>query len=362
MRHQSLVRALLRWFSRKARDLPWRRTRDPYGIWVSEIMLQQTQVSTVVPYWERWVQELPTIESLAVCPASKLHKLWEGLGYYSRVRNLQRAAVIIQQQHGGQFPKRFEEIMGLPGIGRYTAGAICSIAYNEPVPAVDGNLVRVLARIFAVSGDPRQKSTNDCLWNLAQELVQTAAASRNTSVPNCSFLNQSLMELGAVICTPRNPQCRNCPVVKFCAAYKQKRVEELPTPAARQPIAQRIYAAFVIEHGNRFLAWQRPSGTINAHLWEFPNIEIKNSNARTAAKQLFGDSTESLGRIMVIKHSITRYRITLQVFGARLSKPIPQSPPTSRWLNRTELDQLAFVAAHRKIIQRLILAEAPGAR
>jgi len=170
-----LVPLLLDWFARNARDLPWRRTRDPYAIWVSEIMLQQTQVNTVVPYWERWMRELPTVDALAKASSRKIHKLWEGLGYYTRVRNLQKAARLILKRHRGRFPEKFEEVLALPGIGRYTAGAICSIAFNQPHPVLDGNVIRVLTRLFGIAENPRSKETNARLWQIAQDLVTHAS-------------------------------------------------------------------------------------------------------------------------------------------------------------------------------------------
>ncbi|HEX4644651.1 MAG TPA: A/G-specific adenine glycosylase, partial [Verrucomicrobiae bacterium] len=173
--NKAVVAALLTWFAQNARDLPWRRTRDPYAIWVSEIMLQQTQVKTVIPYWERWMKALPTIKALARATPEKIHKLWEGLGYYTRVRNLQKAAQKIMADHDGQFPETYEEILALPGIGRYTAGAICSIAFNQPTPILDGNVIRVLTRLFAIRENPRDKSTNNQLWQLAEQLVSEAA-------------------------------------------------------------------------------------------------------------------------------------------------------------------------------------------
>ncbi len=189
---------------------------DAYAIWVSEIMLQQTQVKTVIPYWERWMRALPTVESLAAAAPEMIHKLWEGLGYYMRVRNMQKAAQEIMTNHRGHFPGDYEAILALPGIGRYTAGAISSIAFNEPRPILDGNVIRVLTRLFGVAENPREKPTNEKLWRLAEELVVTAAQSeiRNAHPASCSHLNQSLMELGALICTPKQPRCLLCPVRK----------------------------------------------------------------------------------------------------------------------------------------------------
>jgi A/G-specific adenine glycosylase len=174
---QKLAKLLLAWFSANARDLPWRRTRDPYAIWVSEIMLQQTQVKTVLPYWERWICELPTVKAVAKARSDKIHKLWEGLGYYTRVRNLQKAARQIVEKHNGKFPDNFDDVLALPGIGRYTAGAICSIAFNQPTPILDGNVIRVLTRIFGIGENPREKKTNSRLWQLAEELVGRAVPS-----------------------------------------------------------------------------------------------------------------------------------------------------------------------------------------
>ena len=240
---------MLDWFAQNARDLPWRRTRDPYAIWVSEIMLQQTQVKTVIPYWERWLRELPTVESLADAPPAKIHKLWEGLGYYTRVRNMQKAAQqIVAEQSTGRsrgdeaqtekncepphvvsykFPDNFDAVIALPGVGRYTAGAICSIAFNQPAPILDGNVIRVLTRVFGIAENPKEKTTNAQLWKLAEDLVITAANLKSSTshfALHTSHLNQSLMELGALICTPRNAQCAICPVKTLCVAFREGRV------------------------------------------------------------------------------------------------------------------------------------------
>jgi len=285
LKQQKLVSALLDWFSANARDLPWRRTRDPYAIWVSEIMLQQTQVKTVVPYWERWMRKLPTVQAAANASPDKIHKLWEGLGYYTRVRNLQKAARQIMEKHDGKFPQNFDDVLALPGIGRYTAGAICSIAFNQPTPILDGNVIRVLTRVFGISENPREKKTKAQLWRLAEELVGRAACSRFIGVPSPprrgrdtapyhSFLNQSLMELGALVCTPRQPQCRICPMKKLCVAFRENRVEELPNLGRRTAATARRFIAFAVNRQGRFLVRQRPAGVVNAHLWEFPNVEI----------------------------------------------------------------------------------------
>ena len=397
-----LVPVLLNWFSQSARDLPWRRTRDPYAIWVSEIMLQQTQVKTVIPYWERWLRELPTVEAAAkACPA-KIHKLWEGLGYYTRARNLQQAAKQIVEQHGGTFPHCFDDVLALPGIGRYTAGAICSIAFNQPTPILDGNVIRVLTRIFGIAENPKEKETNARLWHLAEKLVLLAkvwnppvkgrdsalrcpdAAARrpyqNLPHHSCSFLNQSLMELGALVCTPRTPQCGVCPVKRHCVALRENRVHELPNLGKREAATGRRFVAFVAGRNGRFLVRQRPAGVVNAYLWEFPNVEIdpirssspaerdksahysgKNSQSQltsAATVQKLGPeiawAAEQLGLgayeikpLCTVKHSITRYRITLEAFVTRL-----KDSPTKTgglWKTPAQIQQLAFTAAHKKL-------------
>ncbi len=362
---------MLDWFAAHARDLPWRRTRDPYAIWVSEIMLQQTQVKTVIPFWNRWLRELPTIEAAAQAPSEKIHKLWEGLGYYTRVRNLQKAAQQIvksgkrKAESGNsvcEFPEKFEEVLALPGIGRYTAGAICSIAFNQPTPILDGNVIRVLTRIFGIAENPKEKTTNARLWKIAEELVTHAKTQRrkenNSSLRafaslrednSCSFLNQSLMELGALVCTPRNPQCLICPVKKLCVAFKENRVEELPNLGKREAATARNFVAFVIERDGTFLVQQRPIGIVNAHLWEFPNFETNHEkkDAQEIFNSAFNFKAEEFQPLCTIKHSITRYRMTLEAFHVRLKK----SPKklAGVWLSPNEFDSLAFSSAHKKL-------------
>ncbi len=344
-------------------------------------MLQQTQVKTVMPYWERWMKELPTIESVAKASPDKIHKLWEGLGYYTRVRNLQKAAqqiVEICRRRGNEsqikngkksetphvvsykFPKTFEEVLALPGIGRYTAGAICSIAFNQPTPILDGNVIRVLTRIFGIETNPKEKETNQLLWNFAEQLVSRAKSAKdskeqkNSSRPSreinsCSFLNQSLMELGALICTPRNPQCNICPVKKHCVAFKENRIEELPNLGKRTAVTARHFIAFVVERNGKFLVRQRPAGIVNAHLWEFPNFEINGSKLlpQELFQKQFAIEATQLQPLHTVKHSITRYRITLQAFHAQAQKNSKRFE--GKWLLPSEFDSLAFTAAHKKL-------------
>jgi A/G-specific adenine glycosylase len=354
-------------------------------------MLQQTQVKTVIPYWHRWMRQLPTIKAAANARSDKIHKLWEGLGYYTRVRNLQKAARQIMEKHGGKFPENFEDVLALPGIGRYTAGAICSIAFNQPVPVLDGNVIRLLTRIFGIGENPHEKKTNALLWRLAEELVAFAGGARlrraqnsfagdsatykrshgstescPTANTNCSHLNQSLMELGALVCTPRNPKCQICPVNKLCVAFRENRVEELPNLGRRIAATARHFVAFVVEQQGRFLVRQRPAGVVNAHLWEFPNLEcVKGeADAKQIFKTIFSFKPPEIRPLCTLKHSITRYRITLETFRVQLggrSSTTPKISGTRRarpseigvWLSPAKLDSLAFTGAHRKILRRL---------
>lgn len=341
-----LVPALLDWYAANARDLPWRRTKDPYAVFISELMLQQTQVKTVIPYFERWMKAFPTVKSLARARPEKVLKMWEGLGYYSRARNAQAAARLIVEGHGGKFPEKFEDILALPGIGRYTAGAISSIAFNQPHPILDGNVVRVLTRLFEIEGNPRDKLINEKLWKLAADLVLV-------DTQHCSELNQSLMELGALVCLPRQPKCAQCPVRKNCLALRENRVEELPMLAARPVATERRFMAFIARKDDRFLVRQREAGQVNAHLWEFPNREITltETDLAGAAKPFRLDDPRPVCRV---RHSITRYRILLEAFEARID-----GGAEGLWKTLTQLKKLPFTSAHRKILGNLE-AQKPG--
>ncbi len=408
-----LVAPLLTWFLAHARDLPWRRTLDPYAVWVSEIMLQQTQVKTVIPYYERWMKELPCVAALARASSEKIHKLWEGLGYYTRVRNMQKAAQFIAANHGGKFPMNFEDVLALPGIGRYTAGAVCSIAFNQPVPILDGNVIRVLARVFGLRENVREKETNARLWKLAEDLVTAAAPAslspqrgeglrvrggaverlsrlrefRLGSTPHpgplpvegrgrivsqspgrlpalvlsgpCSALNQSLMELGALVCTPRQARCDVCALAAQCVARRDELTEELPNLGPRAPATARRFLACVLERDGQFLVRQRPAGVVNAHLWEFPNVEVPlkagEAQARSLLESELGSVLTDPVRLATVKHTITRYRITLEVFrGGNRGGSLPAR--SGQWISRIACDQLPFTSAHRRVLLTALAA------
>ena len=325
-------------------------------------MLQQTQVKTVIPYWERWMCELPDVATLAVAPEQRVLKLWEGLGYYTRVRNLQKAVQHIVAAHDGQFPRDFDAVLALPGVGRYTAGAISSIAFNAPTPILDGNVIRVLTRLFAIAENPRDKATSTHLWHLAGQLVE-AAPTHSSPITNhsslllagsCSALNQSLMELGATICTPQNAQCPLCPVRAHCAAHRDGRVGELPNLGPRATATRREFHAFTVEHDGQLLATQRPVGVVNAGLWEFPSLEVTGTRCTPAASlKLLLRITARCEPLCDVKHSITRYRITQRAFHVRLKQLPSDLGSQFRWLAQPELHALPFSSAHKRILARL---------
>ena len=362
---ETVVPALLGWFPQAARDLPWRRTTDPYALWISEVMLQQTQVRTVIGYWERWMTALPDVAALAGAPAEQILKLWEGLGYYTRARNLQKAALQLMAANQGRFPDTLPGILELPGIGPYTAGAIASFAFNLPAPILDGNVIRVLTRLAARPGDPREKATNEALWGIATDLVEIAARLSPEEVPSplppmclagaCSQLNQALMELGATVCTPTAPACERCPIASQCQARALGRQEDFPETTARPPVTQRSLATVIWSHQRRWLVRLRPAEGVNAGFWEFPNLEFgPEAEPRSALARWLGVNAGALQPLGTVKHSITRYRFTQHLF--RLTIPPAGNLPAGelRWATPAELTALALTASHRRLVKQWV--------
>lgn len=356
---ETIVPNLLNWFRIHARDLPWRRSLDPYGIWVSEIMLQQTQVRTVIPYWERWMTVLPEVPALATAPEELVLKLWEGLGYYSRARNLQRSARVLMEAWGGRLPQTVPALLSLPGIGRYTAGAIASIAFNQPAPILDGNVIRVLTRLHALGGDPKSVQVNQGLWSLAGELVLFAsthgtAGNRPAIAGPCSALNQSLMELGATLCTPREPECHRCPVSENCRARQMGRVDVYPEPSPRAQTMVRPKVVTVIERSGRYLVRQRAQEGINGGFWEFPEKDLHSGESPVeVAAAWVGCPISSLVELRPVRHSITRYRIHLTVFQLRIPGTWSARKLGTRWATAEELAEMALTTAHRRIARQI---------
>ena len=258
------VQALLAWYQQNKRDLPWRHTSDPYRIWISEIMLQQTRVEAVKPYYARFLESCPDVAALAELPEEKLMKLWEGLGYYSRARNLQKAARMVVEKHGCVMPRTYEELLKLPGIGEYTAGAVASIAYGERVPAVDGNVLRVLARVSASEEDIALPETKKHFQKELSKVVPKEAGD----------FTQSLIELGAVVCAPnREPLCRVCPLSNCCTAHNEGKTEQIPVRSAKKPRRIEEKTVFLIRDGDRTALHKRPPKGLLSGLYELPNVQ-----------------------------------------------------------------------------------------
>jgi len=257
---------LLQWFKKNGRDLPWRKTRDPYAIWVSEIMLQQTQVATVIPYYQKFFKTFPTVRHLSKADLSKVLKVWEGMGYYSRARNLHRASQTILNHFGGKIPNNLKDLLSLPGIGRYTAGAILSIAFNKEAPILDGNVRRVLSRLFAITGNPVRGKTEGLLWHLSESLVPRGSAS--------SF-NQGLMDLGSMICTQKDPQCPRCPLRQFCKGRTSGHPERYPAKVIKKTIPHIKGVSAMIQKDGKVLLQQRPPKGLVGGVWGFPNWNIE---------------------------------------------------------------------------------------
>ena len=346
--------ALLAWYDASSRALPWRDDISPYHTWVSETMLQQTQVATVVPYYLRFIERFPTIEALAAAQLDDILKLWEGLGYYRRAHYLHAAARIIVADYGGELPRDEKSLLTLPGIGRYTAGAIRSIAFNEPAPVLDGNVKRVLARLDDIEANIDEGQTQKQLWVRAEELVPAHRP---------GDFNQALMELGATICQPVSPQCNICPVADFCEAKHRGTQSQRPVRTPRRRIPHYDVAAGVVWHATdpeRFLIAQRPAGGMLGGLWEFPGG--KQEPGETLPQTLARELKEELGievavgkEFTKIKHAFTHFRITLHAFHAmhRVGEPRCIDVDDWRWVTLDEVDQYAFAYADRAIIAKL---------
>lgn len=318
----ALAASLLAWYLRVRRDLPFRRTRDPYAIWVSEIMLQQTRVDTVVPYFERFLSRFPTVLELADAELDEVLPLWSGLGYYQRARQLHRAARVVRDTHAGRLPKDAEGLRTLPGVGAYTAGAIASIAYGERTPLVDGNVARVLARLHGVADDVRSAKGNRRLWELAQAFVPAHAPGDH---------NQALMELGATLCTPQKPRCDVCPIAAPCVARREGRQGELPVVGkTKAPEVVQLVAAALRSEGRVLLAKRPPRGLFGG-LWEPPMVLAGSASAGRKALRSLGvplpRGAEPKART---KHVLSHRVLQIEVLAAELPAcvdPLPAEEP-----------------------------------
>jgi len=350
-------RALLLWYDAHGRDLPWRRTKDPYAILVSEVMLQQTQVATVVPYYERFLARFPNVEALATATQDEVLKAWEGLGYYARARDLRRAAQDLVEEHGGTIPSSVQDLLKLPGVGRNTAAAVASIAFGRDEPVLDSNVVRVLCRLFAIDGDPAKAAAKRALRELAEALVPAGQAGRS---------NEALMDLGAAVCTPRDPQCPSCPLRRRCLAKEEGRVDELPHRRERRAIPHVDVAAGLVwdrprsSSGARLLITKRRPDDMLGGLWEFPGG--KKEGGETLEECLARELKEELGikveleeRFLTVRHAYSHFRVTLATFHCRhtAGKPEAIGCAEHRWVRPADLDRYAFPSADLRIIAAL---------
>jgi A/G-specific adenine glycosylase len=348
----SISDLVLRWYGKHQRDLPWRRTKDPYRIWISEVMLQQTQVDTVLPYYRRFLSAFPSVKSLAEASLQDVLKIWENLGYYSRARHLHLAAKQITACWGGQIPDTEKALLSLAGIGRYTAAAILSFAFGQQVATVDGNVRRVICRLFAIQDPLDQADTLRRIDRIAEELVPKA---------HSSPFNQGLMDLGATVCSPRKPSCNACPLHSFCLAKKQGLQDTLPMRKKRSPLAHKdVTAGIVADRQGRLLVVQRPHSGLLGGLWKFPGGERKPKEAlqsalRRSVKEEVGVRIQVKKPIASVKHAYTHFRVTFHAFQCELNGGKPRALGCHRWQWTTlsGLSKIPFSRGERKIIALL---------
>jgi A/G-specific adenine glycosylase len=325
-------------------DLPWQNLDDPYRIWLSEIMLQQTQVGAVVPYFQRFTRRFPTLKDLADAAEDDVLAVWSGLGYYARARNLHRAARHIAHRHGGRFPDDFDDIAALPGVGRSTAGAIAVFAFGQSHPILDGNVKRVFARYFGVEGYPGAKNVSDRLWHLAEKRLPDTDVQTYT---------QGLMDLGAQVCTRSKPHCQRCPLSARCRARLQDRIDELPMPRPRKLRPQRTTVMLVMEHDGTLLMEKRPAAGIWGGLWSFPETDAIDKAAQVCGNQ-FGAEVSAVDRMASIEHGFTHFSLTIEPLLCRIRvREQRVEMPGRAWLRPDEAMQYPIPVPVRKLVSQL---------
>jgi A/G-specific adenine glycosylase len=354
----ALAADLLRWYDANARVLPWRSDPSPYHTWVSEVMLQQTQVETVIPYFERFMQRFPTMESLAKADQAEVLQLWEGLGYYSRARNLHKAAQLVWQKHQGQLPPTYTELLRLPGVGSYIASAIASIAFQQPVPALDANCRRVYIRLLNLQTPLGTPALDHTLWDYAEQLLPQERP---------GDFNQAVMELGERICKPKAPLCKQCPLQNYCQAFAQGTQNSLPQRQAKPPVPHYTVTAAVITQSQHVLIAQRPPDGLLGGLWEFPGGKLEPED-RSLEDCLKREIQEELGlkiavdnEFGVYRHAYTHFKITLHAFHCTL---LPGQSTDNlchvRWVLPAQLDEFAMGKVDRQIARRLQQSSVPA--
>lgn len=356
---QLLVAALLAWIPSARRALPWRQARTPYAVWISEVMLQQTQAATVAPYFARWMARFPDLPTLAAAELEDVLKVWAGLGYYARARNLHRMAREVMARHAGCIPADRQALLALPGIGRYTAGAILSLAFGQREPILDGNVRRVLCRVYDIATDPRANATQRQLWDIAAALVMAAPDDR------AGDLNEALMELGALICTPGRPACPTCPLASSCLAHDRGVEAARPASSPRKPTPHYTTVAGIIQNAaGAYLLIRRPAAGLLGGLWGFPGGTLQEGETveagarRTIAAQI-GIAVQPGAPVTRLAHAYTHFRITLHALRCTYveGQPQPLGCEAVRWVGQDEWSRLAFPAADARIIGMLTDAE-----
>ncbi len=348
----TIAQVLLAWYAQHKRDLPWRRQRDPYAVWVSEVMLQQTRAETVVPYYLRWMDRFPTLEALASGSRDEVLGMWEGLGYYRRAHNLHQAAHILVVEYGGRLPAEVDELRKLPGIGPYTAAAIAAIAFNQDVIAIDGNLRRVISRIIDLVIDPRSPE--------GERHVRSWAL-RELPSGQSSIFNQALMDLGALVCIPRIPNCSVCPLARSCLAFRRGVQDARPVRAPRKPIPHITAAAAVLRRDERVLIGRRPEGILLGGLWEFPGGRLEPEESleaclRREIGEEMGVEVEVGVKLGAFDHAYTHFRVTVHAFECKLIKGDPQAIEHSevRWVSPERLREYPMGKIDRGIAHTIL--------
>jgi A/G-specific adenine glycosylase len=347
-----MIRDLLAWYDGAKRDLPWRRTLDPYRIWVSEVMCQQTRVETVLPYYERWMAAFPTLNDLAAADRQEVLRLWEGLGYYTRARNLHDAAKEVLARHHGRVPSDPETFRALKGVGPYTAAAVMSIAFGHPMAVLDGNVMRVVTRHRGIADDIRRPKTRDSLHAVAQDWLDPRRP---------GDFNQAMMELGARVCTPRNPSCGSCPLSADCVAFQSGTPDAFPvkSPAAKVP-HHRIVVAILADSSGRVLITKRPETAMLGGLWEFPGGKVEPGETDEAAlareiREELGVGIGGMRPYHTLRHAYSHFKITLAAYIGTImnGEPRPLSAADVRWVPKTDLPRYPFPKANRELTRKL---------
>ncbi|MBK9927645.1 MAG: A/G-specific adenine glycosylase [Anaerolineales bacterium] len=344
MPSHTLQTRLLNWYNKNKRTLPWRDHPDAYAVWISEIMLQQTRVEAVIPYFEKWMRLFPTVRALAQASEQDVLNAWEGLGYYSRARNLHKAAKVVSNEYDDKLPQDVDELIQLPGIGRYTAGAIASLVYGKDEPALDGNLKRVYARLFDVTEPVDSPKGEKLLWDIARANLPKGKA---------GDFNQALMDLGSAVCIPKNPRCLLCPLMELCKARENGTQGLRPVKKAKKVVPQYVHAAAVIVKSGKVLLAQRPSDGLLGGMWEFPNGRVDGDPAKELTKALRAGYNLKVQRkeaMGFVQHAYTHFKVTVHAFRCEL-KSIPDK--NMKWVSLKGLNEMPMGKVDRQIANML---------